>query len=213
MDRALLARIRGLGLLSEDAATALEIRWKPPIAATRTDRAATGKVEKLFRRLTRKLRRLASRARTEDLQRLLAERSEAEAALGKPPGRDDDRRLHRYRIRVKRARYLAEDLVASGCLEFKASVARERTTQEVLGKWNDLRLFLERIDRERTKAERRGAVRLASELEDLSRALEAPLTGLRREASSAARRLAEEERKNPARRKAAPVRIPTISAN
>ncbi|MEP6471433.1 MAG: CHAD domain-containing protein, partial [Acidobacteriota bacterium] len=133
VDRALLARIRGLGLLSEDASTALEIRWKPPIAATRTDRAATGKVEKRFRRLTRKLRQLASRARTEDLQRLLAERSEAEAALGKPPSRDDDRSLHRYRIRVKRARYLAEDLVASGRPEFEASVARERTAQEVLG--------------------------------------------------------------------------------
>lgn len=189
VDRALLARIRALGLLSEDAATTLEIRWKPRLA-TRTDRAARGNEEKRFRRLTRKLRRLASRRRAGELEQLLAQRSGAEAALAKPPGRDDDRGLHRYRIRVKRARYLAEDLVASGRPDFEACVARERTAQEVLGRWNDLRLFLERIDRERTKAERRGAVRLASELEDLSRALEAPLAGLRREASSTARRLA-----------------------
>jgi CHAD domain-containing protein len=188
VDRALLARIRALGLLSEDAATALEIRWKPPIAGTRTDRIANGKEEK-FRRLTRKLRRLAARSRTEEVPRLLAKRSEAEAALAKPPARDDDRSLHRYRIQVKRARYLAEDLVASGRPEFEASVARERAAQDVLGRWNDLRLFLARIDRERTKAERRGAVRLASELEDLSKALEEPLAGLRREASTTARRL------------------------
>ena len=189
VDRALLARVRALRLLSDDAATALEIRWKPAIAASRTDRAATGKEEKQFHRLTRKLRRLASRPATEEVQRLLAKRSEAEAGLAKPPARDDDRSLHSYRIRVKRARYLAEDLVASGRPEFEASVARERAAQDVLGRWNDLRLFLARIDRERTKAERRGAVRLAAELEDLTKVLETPLAGLGREATATARRL------------------------
>jgi CHAD domain-containing protein len=188
VDRALLIRVRGLGLLSEDAATALEIRWKP-VAPTRTDRSASGKDEKRFRRLTRKLRRLASRPGTEEVPRLLAKRSEAEAGLAKPPARDDDRSLHRYRIRVKRARYLAEDLVASGRPDFETSVARERAAQDVLGRWNDLRLFLARIDREKTKAERRGAVRLAAELEDLARALETPLAGLRREAAATARGL------------------------
>jgi len=189
VDRALLARIRALGLLSDDAATALEIRWKPAIDASRTDRAATGKEEKRFRRLTRKLRRLASRPATEEVQQLLAERTEAEARLAKPPARDDDRSLHRYRIRVKQARYLAEDLVASGRPEFEESVARERAAQDVLGRWNDLRLFLARIDREKTKAERRGAVRLAAEIEDLTKALETPLAGLRRDAAATARGL------------------------
>ena len=184
VDRALLARIRGLGLLSEDAATALEIRWKPPSGA------ATDKDEKRLRRLSRKLRSLASRAPADALQRLLVERKEAEAILAKAPEKDDDRSLHRYRLRVKRARYLAEDLVACGRSEFETSVARERSAQDVLGRWNDLRLFLERIDRERRKAERRGAVRLASELDDLGRALEAPLAGVRREALETARRLA-----------------------
>ena len=163
VDRVLLTRVRGLGLLSQDAATALEIRWKP-VAPTRADRSANGKDENRFRRLTRKLRRLGARPRAGELPRLLAERGAAEAALTKPPAKDDDRSLHRYRIRVKRARYLAEDLVASGRPEFEASVARERAAQDVLGRWNDLRLFLEQIDRERTKAERRGAVRLAAEL-------------------------------------------------
>ena len=182
VDRALLARIRGLGLLSEDAATALEIRWKPQ-RGSRVDRAAV-------ENLTRKLRNLASRAPAGALQRLLVERREAEATLAKAPAKDDDRSLHRYRLRVKRARYLAEDLVACGRSEFETSVARERSAQDVLGRWNDLRLFLERIDRERQKAERRGAVRLASELDDLGRALKAPLAGVRREALETARRLA-----------------------
>jgi CHAD domain-containing protein len=184
VDLALLARIRGLGLLSEDAATALEIRWKP------SSGTATDMDEKRLRRLSRKLRSLASRAPAGALQRLLVERKEAEATLAKAPGKDDDRSLHRYRLRVKRARYLAEDLVACGRSEFETSVSRERSAQDVLGRWNDLRLFLERIDRERRKAERRGAVRLASELDDLARALEAPLAGVRREALETARRLA-----------------------
>ena len=185
VDRALLARIRHLGLLSDDAATALEIRWKPPnAAAIRADRD-----EKRLRRLLKKLRRLAARAPAGALQRLLDERKEAEAALAKAPPKGDEPSLHRYRLRVKRARYLAEDLVACGRSEFEAAVERERTAQDVLGRWNDLRLFLERTNRERKNAQRRGAVRLESELEDLARALEAPLAGLRREASETARRL------------------------
>lgn len=187
VDRALLARVRLLGLLSDDAATTLEIRWKPSNSgAGRADRAAQ---EKRLRRLTRKLRSLGSRAPAGALEPLLARRKAAEIALARPPGKDDDRGLHRYRLRVKRARYLAEDLVACGRPEFDASVERERSAQDVLGRWNDLRLFLERIDRERKKAERRGAVRLASDLEDLARTLEAPLAGVRREASETARRL------------------------
>jgi CHAD domain-containing protein len=187
VDRALLARIRELGLLSEDAATALEIRWKPSANA---GNAANGAGEKRLRRLTRKLRALEGRAPGGALNRLLVERREAEAALAKPPAKDDDRGLHRYRLRVKRARYLAEDLVACGRREYEAAVARERSAQDDLGRWNDLRLFLERIDRERKRAERRGAVRLAAELEQLARSLSPPLAGLRRTAADTARRLA-----------------------
>jgi CHAD domain-containing protein len=189
VDRALLARIRALGLLSGDAATALEIRWKRPAGGARSDRGATERAERELRRLTRKLRSLAGRPPAGELHRLLAERRKAESKLSEPPAKDDDRSLHRYRLRVKHARYLAEDLVASGRPEFESSVARERAAQDVIGRWNDLRLFLERVDRERRRAERRGTVRLASELEDLARALEAPLAGLRRDASDTARRL------------------------
>ena len=188
VDRALLARIRELGLLSEDAATALEIRWKP--AANSVGNGVQSDAgEKRLRRLTRKLRALAGRPPAGALHRLLVERREAEAALAKAPGKDDDRRLHRYRLRVKRARYLAEDLVACGRRDYEDAVSRERSAQDDLGRWNDLRLFLERIDRERKRAERRGAVRLASELEQLARALTAPLAGLRRTAAETAGRL------------------------
>ena len=188
VDRALLARIRELGLLSEDAATALEIRWKP--ASNAGAAMENGAAEKRLRRLTRKLRALEGRASAGALHRLLVERREAEADLAKPPGKDDDRGLHRYRLRVKRARYLAEDLVACGRREYEAAVARERSAQDDLGRWNDLRLFLERIDRERRRAERRGAVRLAAELGQLARSLSPPLAGLRRTAAETARRLA-----------------------
>jgi CHAD domain-containing protein len=187
VDRVLLARIRTLDLLSAEAATALEIRWsRPQSPARRPDRVAE---TKRFRSLTRKLRALASRASADALPRLLRERRQAETRLANLPAKADDRGLHRYRLRVKRARYLAEDLVACGQAEFAPAVERERAAQDALGRWNDLRLFLERVDRERRRAERRGTVRLASELADLARALEAPLADLRREASETALRL------------------------
>jgi CHAD domain-containing protein len=188
VDRALLARIRELGLLSEDAATVLEIRWKP--GANSAAEMENGAGERRLRRLTRKLRALERRAPAGALHRLLVERRKAEALLAKAPGNDDDRGLHRYRLRVKRARYLAEDLAACGRLEYEAAVSRERSAQDDLGRWNDLRLFLERIARERKRAERRGAVRLAAELEQLARSLAPPLAGLRRTAAETARRLA-----------------------
>jgi CHAD domain-containing protein len=143
-----------------------------------------------MRRLQRRLRALAAQPQPPDtIQRLLAERSDAEAALAAAPDRNDDETLHRYRLLTKRARYLAEDLVACGRTEFEPTAARERAAQDALGRWNDLRLFLERLRRERKLAQWRGAVRLASELDELARALEGPLASLRREARETSRRL------------------------
>ncbi|HEY6065697.1 MAG TPA: hypothetical protein VIY96_06045, partial [Thermoanaerobaculia bacterium] len=82
-----------------------------------------------------------------------------------------------------------EDLVACGEPGFELPASRERGAQTILGRWNDLRLFLERIDRERKEAEERGSVRLAAELEELSRALQDPLAAVRREATVVAGRL------------------------
>ena len=145
--------------------------------------------ERRLTRLLKKLRSLAAKSQSDALSRLLAERAQVESELAGFPERKDDATLHRFRLRVKRARYLAEDLVACGRVDFESAVAREKAAQETLGRWNDLRFFLDRIDRERKLAERRGAVRLASELEALTGSLEPPLKSLRSEANDIARRL------------------------
>jgi CHAD domain-containing protein len=188
VDRSLLARVGKLGLLSEDVTTALGARWEssPDEKGTGVDAAGN---ERRMRRLARKLRSLAAHPQPDAVERLLAERAGAEAALAVAPAKKDDKALHRYRLAVKHARYLAEDLVGIGRVEFELAASREKAAQETLGRWNDVRLFLERIDRERDLAERRGAVRLASELEALGRSLEEPLKDLRAQATDVARRL------------------------
>ncbi len=188
VDRILLARVRVLGLLSEDAATALGARWESSADGNGAG-VDTPANKRRMRRLVRKLRFLALRPQPDALERLLKGRAEVEAALAAAPVRMDDKALHRYRLRVKRARYLAEDLVGYGRAEFEAAANREKAAQEALGRWNDLRLFLERIDGEREMAERRGTVRLASELDTLARSLEKPLKSLRSEATEIVRRL------------------------
>jgi CHAD domain-containing protein len=181
VDRALLLRIRQMGLLSEDFATALGARWESQAASGASEDPAITK-EKRMRRLVRKVRALAANPGSMPVERLLAEREDVEASLAALPEHADDETLHRYRLLIKRARYLAEDLVACGRIDFEAFAERERAAQDVLGRWNDLRFFVKRIRRERRLAQSRGAVRLASELDDLARALEAPLARLRQDA-------------------------------
>ena len=188
VDRALLVRVRQLGLLSEDAATALEVRWVS-LSKDGTGGADRFGREKRVRRLLRKLRALAAHPEADTLERLLDERANAQAALADAPAKTDDEALHRYRLLIKRARYLAEDLVELGRPEFEAFASRERLAQDVLGRWNDMRFFVERIERERKLAQWRGAVRLAAEMDELVRALEGPLASLRREAMETAHRI------------------------
>lgn len=188
VDRALLRRVGLLGLLSEDSAIALGARWAVPLEGSEDGAEAVAKGKRMTR-LLRELRSLSAHVQPGALERLLAERSDVEAALAASPDRKDDEALHRYRLRVKRARYLAEDLVECGRADFGPAAVREKAAQEALGRWNDLRLFLEHVDRERELAERRGAVRLASELHELARSLDSPLKGLRTEATDVAQRL------------------------
>jgi CHAD domain-containing protein len=188
VDRALLVRVRQLGLLSEDAATALEVRWQS-LSKDGGGGADRFGGEKRVRRLLRKLRTLATHPQANTLERLLDERANAQAALADAPAKTDDDALHRYRLLVKRARYLAEDLVELGRPDFDALASRERSAQDVLGRWNDMRFFVERIEREQKLAQWRGAVRLAAELEKLVRALQGPLASLRREAMETAHRI------------------------
>jgi hypothetical protein len=171
-----------MGLLSEDFATALGARWESQAASGASEDPAITK-EKRMRGIVRRVRALAANPRPKmPIGRLLAEREDVEASLAALPEHADDETLHRYRLLIKRARYLAEDLVRCGRIDFETFAARERAAQDVLGRWNDLRFFVKRIGRERKLAQSRGAVRLASELDELTRALEVPLARLRRNA-------------------------------
>ena len=100
------------------------------------------------------------------------------------------RALHRYRLAIKRARYLAEDLSALGLREWKTRAEREKALQESFGRWNDLRMFCRRLADSRKEAEERGSVSLASELERLLAALEPTIAAVRAAAVEASRRTA-----------------------
>ncbi len=189
VDRQLLARLGKLGFLSPDAVTALAARWEKLAmrGERRVLRAADGLV---VRRLLRRLDRLSRRDDDGAVVRLERARRKAEAKLAEPIEGKDDYGLHRHRIAVKKARYLAEDLAALGLRRWTNQVEREKETQEALGRWNDLRLFRRRLAESRDEAEQRGAVTLASELEQVLALLEPAVADIRRGAVDASRNTA-----------------------
>jgi len=119
--------------------------------------------------------------------RLERARRRAQEALAQPLEGKDDRTLHRYRVAVKKARYLAEDLATLGVREWVTHAQREKALQEALGRWNDLRLFRRRLAESRDDAEERGAVVLAAQLERLITALEPTVATVRRAAVEASK--------------------------
>ncbi len=189
VDRQLLARLGKLGFLSPDAVTALAARWEKLAmrGERRVLRAADGRV---VRRLLRRLDRLSRRNDESAVVRLERARRKAEAKLAQPIEGKDDYGLHRHRIAVKKARYLAEDLATLGLRRWINQVEREKDTQEALGRWNDLRLFRKRLAESRDEAEQRGAVTLASELEQVLALLEPAVADIRREAVDVSRNTA-----------------------
>jgi len=189
VDRQLLARLGKLGFVSPDAVTALASRWEKIAirGERRVVRAAEGRT---VRRLIRRLDRLARHNDDSAMARLEKARRKAESSLGQAIEGMDDHALHRHRIAVKKARYLAEDLAALGLRRWTNQVEHERLVQETLGHWNDLRLFRRRLSASRDEAEERGSVMLAAELEQLLALLEPALAGIRREAVDASRNTA-----------------------
>jgi CHAD domain-containing protein len=186
VDRQLLARIGQLGYLSPDAATALAARWEKlsERGVRRIVRAADGKT---VRTLLKTMDRLSRRKNGEAAERLERARVKAEATLAQSlEGKDDDE-LHKYRIAVKKARYLAEDLAALGVRRFTSTIEREKELQEALGRWNDLRMFRRRLTTSRDDAEGRGAIQLAAELEHLIALLEPTIESVRRGAVEASK--------------------------
>ncbi len=186
VDRQLLARIGQLGYLSPDAATALAARWEKlsERGTRRIVRAADGRT---LRRLLKDMDRLARRKAGDSAERLERARVRAEETLAHSLEGKDDEELHRYRIAVKKARYLAEDLAALGVRRFTSSIEREKELQEALGRWNDLRMFCRRLAEGRDEAEERGAITLAAELERLLAILEPTIGSIRRAAVDASK--------------------------
>jgi CHAD domain-containing protein len=188
VDRALLARVHGLGILPEDAYSGLQARWdtRSEADARKALRIAQGPK---MRRLIARVRRRSRRNIGKTMLRLDLERTRAERRLTPPGDRASDRDLHRYRLAVKRARYLAEDLAACGAPNLDTAIAREKEVQEALGRWNDVRLFRFRLIKTRVEAEERGAVTLALELDRVIGALEGTVAATRADALAVASRL------------------------
>lgn len=186
VDRQLLAKIGRLGFLSPDAVTALASRWEKLATrgSRRIARAADGRPIHVLRRRVTRLERKDSSISVARLERA---RRRAQEALAQTLEGKDDRTLHRYRVAVKKARYLAEDLAALGVREWITHAQREKALQEALGRWNDLRLFCRRLAESRDEAEERGAVVLAAQLERLIAVLQPMVASVRKAAVEASK--------------------------
>lgn len=186
VDRQLLSRIAQLRLLSPDAVAGLAARWEKlsERGERRVSRAADGRA---LQSLKKKAERLARSIDGDEPLRLETARQKAEKALRLPLEGKDDETLHRFRIAVKKARYLAEDLAVLGTPGLLRHVEREKALQEALGRWNDLRMFRRRLEQTRDEAEERGAVTLAAELEHLLTTLEPTIATVRRAAVEASK--------------------------
>jgi CHAD domain-containing protein len=191
VDRQLLSRLAKLGYLSPDTSTALAGRWEK--LSERSNRRITRVTSgRKLRGLKKDLERLSRRNPPKNaVERLESARRKAEVVLTQPLEGKDDEALHRYRLAVKKARYIAEDLFVLGLRRFAQQVEREKRLQEALGRWNDLRLFRRRLAESRDDAEMRGAVSLAAELERLLAVLEPTIATVRRTAVEASRESAE----------------------
>jgi CHAD domain-containing protein len=188
VDRQLLARVRELGLLSPDVAAGLDARWDRLLAsgARSAEKAANGD---RMRRLLKGLSHQGGRSNANLTRRLLRTRHVMDGTVARPPEKPSNQQLHRYRVAVKKARYVAEDLALLGTPGAAASVERLKRTQEALGRWNDVRMFRRRLRRTRKDAEATGAITLAAELDRLLAALDITVKKARIDALEAARPL------------------------
>ena len=189
VNRRLLSRLREMRHVSETVAAGLDARWGAEYSEGLAKAARVAKSGKR-RRLEEKLRRRARHPQGDSPLRLEIERRRVESRLASPPADASDRKLHRYRIGVKRARYLAEDLAACGVPGLESRIAREKELQDALGRWNDVRLFRERLKETREESEARGSISLVLELDHLIAALEGTVAAARREALAVAGRFA-----------------------
>jgi CHAD domain-containing protein len=186
VDRELLGRVAAAGLLSREAAAGLDARWDALLRSgeREAERVTDGRK---IRRLVKMLERLSQSPQSRVLPKLEQSWRDARKALASPPDGKEDRELHRYRLAVKRARYLAEDLAALGVAGLEEEIARTKAAQTALGRWNDIRLFRERLERTRGRAEKTGAVSLSAEIGRLLSVLDGTIASARKEAVRASR--------------------------
>lgn len=181
VDRKLLARVRELGWLPEEVAAGVDARWDTLLK--NGEKVAARRVpDEELEALRRKLSRLSRRKQEDLLVRLEEARQKAEEGLAPLPEGANDRSLHRYRLAVKKVRYLTEDLALAGRPGLDADIERRKRVQDALGRWNDLRLFRRDLVATRDEAEKRGAVTFALELDRLIAALEPAVLSARRDA-------------------------------
>ncbi|HEV2062961.1 MAG TPA: CHAD domain-containing protein [Thermoanaerobaculia bacterium] len=186
VDRHLLSRVRELGVLAPEVAAGLDARWDALLVggARAAEKAVTGR---RMRALVERLGNLESRGQGEISRRLQRAHRQAERSIAHPPDGTSDSELHRYRLSVKTARYVLEDLSIRGAPGLAPRLVSLRGAQEALGRWNDVRLFSRRLSRTRRDAERRGAVTLALELDRLLAALDRTVQKARADALRATR--------------------------
>ncbi|MEP6767365.1 MAG: CHAD domain-containing protein [Acidobacteriota bacterium] len=185
VDRGLLARVRKLGWLPDDVAAGVDARWDAVLREGARD-AARRVPEDELDRLRRKVGRLSREKQRDLLVRLDHARDRAEKRLAPLPETASDRALHRYRLAVKEARYVAEDLALAGRAGLGPEIEQKKKVQDALGRWNDLRLFRGHLLATREDAERRGSVTFVLELDRLATALEPAVASAREEALRAA---------------------------
>jgi CHAD domain-containing protein len=188
VDRQLLARVRELGLLSPDVAAGLDARWDRLLATGARDAERTVNGRRI-RRLSKRVARRGGHGNAELTRRLLRERQAIDRRVARLPEGGSNHELHRYRVTVKKARYVAEDLALLGTPGAAAAAEKLKAAQEALGRWNDVRMFRRHLRRTRRDAERRGAVTLAAELDRLLAALDGTVDKTRDDALEAARGL------------------------
>jgi hypothetical protein len=185
--RELLSRMGRLGVLAAEAAAGLEVRWEE-LSRERAKcalRETRGRTMRRFRRALERRQRKGDGGIGRRLEHAHERCTKGLAPLGDDSSEGD---LSRYRAALGKARDYALALEEAGRTRPKPA-EREIRVADALDRWHDLRSFRKTLSRERRRAERRGVVTLALELDGLISTLDRTLGKARQEALRSARPL------------------------
>src|SRR5262249_32235656 len=185
--RRLLARVRRMGLLPDDAAANLDARWEE-FLREHGARSVAGARGKAMRKLLRAIERRGRRQKKSLARALEKQRRKTVRGLETPTADVQDRDLKRFAARLRAARDLSSWIGEAGGTAIPASrLERDRRAVDALDRWREPRAFERRLRVERRSAEDRGSVTLALGLDRVIGALEVSLTRARRDAVKSAR--------------------------